>query len=260
LQISQAGVYTFEFSCQPIAAGQATFVLPLVPALKTVVDLDVPPGRRPVVFGSSARTAVVIPAAAPETDSWRIETGPGAALGLTFQTDATQAGGLAVWSAIDIRGQQAAVAATVRPSEPWDGASLTLHKDPSLRITSLVTGTTADPLGFEESTDGRAVTIRMPAWLLRSRADLVVRGVTPGDGATWRLPLIAAPQSRWTGGGFRVTVDPANGVNGLELDDCRVVTTAVADRWPLPSRGATAMGSLMRVYQRVILGRSEAQA
>lgn len=250
LQASEGGTYTFGFICQPLGGDDGGFVLPLVPSLKTTVYLTLPPGRTPMLFGPSARAAVVGPGERSTGDSWRIETGPGSALGVMLRDSDASSGGFAVWSSIDIRGEQASLAATVRPAEPWSGGPIVLDKDPSLRITALeagaagaagAAGQAAEAVGFTESADGRVVTIEVPAWLAKSRSDLIVRGVAPAVGSTWRLPLVAASQSRWAGGGSVVTLDPANGVAGLELDDCRVVTAAVADRWPLPPRRSTAL-------------------
>jgi hypothetical protein len=240
MQTLEGGTYTCEFSCPPVAPGAGRFRLPLVPALATTVELELPAGTEPTLFGAAARTAVVLPPADAD-QPWRIEAGPGTELGLTIRTQADDAAGLAVWSAVDIRGQQAAVSATVRPSDVWGSRAAVLDKDPAVRITGVQAETTAEPLAWDESADGRQVVVDVPPWLAGGRADLTVQGVAPAEGPVWRLPLLTAPQRHWSGGGCVVTVDSASGVAAVDLDDCRIVTTAVAARWPVPATAAARL-------------------
>jgi len=233
MQTLAGGTYTCEFTCPPIAPDAGRFRLPLVPALATTVELFLPEGIAARPFGAAARTAVVVPPTEPDRP-WRIEAGPGIELGLAIQAPAAAEAGLAVWSAVDIRGRQAAVAATVRPADPWGSRAAVLAKDPAVRVTSVVVETTAEPLGWNESADGRQIVVAVPPWLAGGRADLTVHGVAPAEGPAWRLPLLTATGQQWSGGGSVVTVDAACGVAAVELDDCRIVTGAVAAHWPIP--------------------------
>ncbi len=234
MQTPAGGTYTFEFTCPPIGAGISRFRLPLVPALATTIELELPAGAEPMLFGAAARTAVVVPPAdlaAP----WRIEAGPGTELGLTIRTEADDAAGLAVWSAVTIHGRQAAVSATVRPADAWGSRPAVLDKDPAVRITSVQAEGSGEPLAWDESADGRQIVVRIPPWVAGGHDDLTVHGVAPAEGPAWRLPLLTAPQRQWSGGGSVVTVDSASGVAAVDLDDCRIVTAAVAARWPMPA-------------------------
>lgn len=259
MQTLDGGIYTCEFTCSPTSPNAGVFKLPLVPALATTVELDLPEGAEPMLFGAAARTAVVVPPANPD-QSWRIEAGPTAELGLTIRTRAEAATGLAVWSAVTIRGQQAAVSATVRPSDPWSSRAAVLDKDPAVRITNVQAEATAEPLVWNESADGRQIVINVPPWLAGGRADLIVRGVAPAEGPAWRLPLVTATQRQWAGGGSIVTVDSASGVAAVDLDDCRIVTAAVAARWPVPSLPATASPQLDEAIARPAVFNVEEQA
>lgn len=239
MQTLESGTYSFEFMCQPVVPGEATFRLPLVASLVTTVELQVPPEAVPMVIGASSRHAVVTPPADPD-EPWRIEVGPADELGIEIRAQGRPAVGLAVWSAVEIRGQQASVAATVRPSGRWAGDTVVLEKDAAVRITAVQAGPAAEPLDWQESADGRQIVTVVPAWMAGNAGELTVRGVAPAVGPTWRLPLLTVPQPRWTGGGSVVTIDPALGVTAVDLDDCRIVTAAVANRWPAP-RGRDAV-------------------
>ena len=232
LQTLDSGTYACEFVCPPVAAGETTFRLPLVASLATTIDLQLPEQAVPVV-GGAARHAVTIPPAGPD-EPWRIEVGAAAELGLSILKQPTVPVGVAVWSLVEIRGQQAEFAATVRPSGPWARDAIVLDKDAAARITSLRAGADDEPLEWKEPEDGRQIVVAVPPWLVGTPADISVRGVVPAVGPTWRLPLITAPQSRWSGGGSVVRIDPTFGVAAVEIDDCRIVTAAVADRWPAP--------------------------
>ncbi|MEY3205341.1 MAG: hypothetical protein RLZZ21_1672 [Planctomycetota bacterium] len=240
MQTLESGTYGCEFVCPPVAAGETTFRLPLAASLTTTIELQLPEQAVPVVVGGAARHAVIIPPRGSD-EPWRIEVGAADELGLTIQTQPTSPAGVAVWSMVEIRGQQAEFAATVRPSGPWSRDALVLDKDAAVRITSLTAGADDEPLEWTEPQDGRQIVVAVSPWLVGTRGDIGVRGVVPAVGPVWRLPLLTATQSRWSGGGSVVRIDPAFGVAAVEIDDCRIVTAAVADRWPA-ARGPDASG------------------
>jgi len=233
LQTLAGGTYGFEFVCPPVVPGSTTFRLPLVASLATTMELQIPKGAVLELMGGAARHAVAVPPSEPEKP-WRIEAGPAAVLMLAIRPDRDDDVGLAVWSAVEIRGQQAAFAATVRPSGAWRPGEVVLDKDAAARITSVHAAGGGEPLDWDDAADGGQIVVRVPAWLAGGRGDLTVQGVVPAVGPRWRLPLLTATQRRWVGGGSVVRIDPAFGVAALDLEGCRIVTGAVAGRWPVP--------------------------
>lgn len=248
LQTLAGGTYGFEFVCPPVVPGSTTFRLPLVASLATTMELLIPEGAVLELVGGAARHAVVAPPSGPEKP-WRIEAGPAAELTLAIHSQRDDLVGLALWSAVEIRGQQAAFAATVRPSGAWRPGEVVLDKDAAARITAVHAAGGGQPLEWNDAADGGQIVIRVPSWLAGGRGDLTVQGVAPAVGSRWRLPLLTVPQRRWAGGGSVVRIDPAFGVATLDLDGCRIVTAAVAGRWPVP-----------RIHGDIPVGADEATA
>lgn len=230
--IPEAGRYELEFSRAPAAADAAVFELPLVPALATTIVLDVAPGMRPVLSGPAAVRAVVVPPAAGAADPWRIDVGPASSLRLAIEPLDRPPPAVAVWDEVHVDATSAVLAATIVPAGPWRAGSLVLEQGAALRVTGIRVLGGDEALDHETAPDGRSITVVLPRWLDGTRAALEVRGVAPATGAGWRLPLLRAGGSAWSGGGSIVRVDPAFVVRDLDLEDCRVVPPDTAAPWP----------------------------
>lgn len=241
--IPEPGTYEVEFRREPEADDVAAFRVPLLPALATTFDLDLPAGMRPVLTGSAARRAIVTPPVV-SGDAWRIQAGPAAELAFSLEPDEGSSPAVAVWSEIGLTPRRAMFAATIVPTGAWRRGRLVLDQDPALRVTEVRPADSDEPLDHETSADGRSLIVSLPRWCDGSRTPLLMRGVAPATGAVWRLPLVrAASAAGWSGGGMVVTVDAAFAIRDVEFEDCRGVAPETARSWPVPASGTeTAAG------------------
>lgn len=248
----EPGEYTCLFECGP--SGQTaegpSFSLPLVPALFSSVVVRVPAGLRPVLTGDALATgAVADAAAAPAADGsaeWRIDVGPQTTLDFILAAAAREPPLVSVWTDMDIRGRQAALAVTVVPQTPWTAGELTLRKSPSIVVTQVRMPADDRDSGssrslveaaWQTSADDRSVTIFLPPSSTGHRHPILLHGVSPlarEIGTEPReLPSIRSPSARWSGGGVILQADPSLTLAGIALQGCLAVTPEVAARWPL---------------------------
>ncbi|MFM9025159.1 MAG: hypothetical protein ACKON7_07440, partial [Planctomycetaceae bacterium] len=230
--VPEPGTYELEFTCAPLTADAAVFRLPLVPALSTTLELDLPPGLRPVLAGPAARRALIAPPGADATGPWRIDVGPAAAITIAIEPRDQSPPPVAVWTDVALSAPSAVLAATIVPAAPWRMGRLVLEQDPALRNTGIAAAGDDERLEHESAADGRSIAVVLPRWLDGTRTPVVVRGVVPATGAVWRLPIVRAGGNAWAGGGSVVRVDPAFVVRDLDVEDCRVVPPATAASWP----------------------------
>ena len=261
-----AGTFTFEFVCPPDGGAGPRYRLPLVPALETRIDLQLPADVRPVLCGPAAREAVLAPAAGG-AGGWEIEVGPAVAVGIELVGRERPVVLLRTWSDVAIRQRGAASAVAVVPDSGWQAGDVTLEKHATLVIAGVEAddgnpGPAAGERGlvWREAPGGREVVITVPAWLDGARTPLVIRGVAPAADDVWRLPLVRPLGSRWGGGGMVVRLDPALVAAAVGLTECQVVAPEAATAWPLPptiAADAASRSALFHLEQQAATGAVE---
>lgn len=233
VQTPGPGLYTCRIHLPP-ADGELVG-LPLVPALATTIDLDLPVDVRPIVVGAAAAAAVVEPAAGEAgAGSWRIArgpTGPGSVLPLVLWDGRRSPPPVTAWNGVNVSGRQAAVVARLEPAGPWTPERLAVGAPPALQVT----GVTAAGMELPWTRAGDGLTITLPDRLVGSREAVVVAGIAPvAIGEPAAVPVIRPPAAGWAGCGVRLVVDPGLAVQRVELSEALAVTAATAARWPVP--------------------------
>jgi hypothetical protein len=220
------GEYSVSIRIQSSGRG-ARFLMPLVPALTTTVDITLPGTLRPFVAGPESSSIAVEKIG---EGKWRFTTGPVDVLPLVFRDASTPRPSIKAWNALTLRGRQADVTAFLEPAGTWGPGSLELNVDPSMRIARV----TADGQGeirweFHPPT----LAIELPSSFVGSSQRIVVTGVAPrtSDGP-WTVPLVRPLPDQWTVAGTRLDVDPALAIGGMELEQCVVVSEDETAGWP----------------------------
>jgi hypothetical protein len=232
------------YSCRirvPAAVGELVR-LPLVAALVTTVDIELPADVRPIVVGAAAAVAVVEPAAG-RPGSWRIvrgPAGPGSVLPLVLWDGRRPSPLIAAWNEVSVSGRQADVVSRIEPAGPWTPERLELLAPPGLQVTDA----TASEVELAWTRTDDALTITLPDRLVGSREAIVVAGIVPvAIAEPMVVPVIRPPAARWAGCGVRLVVDPGLAVQRVELTKSLAVTAATATRWPLPARTPAPPGA-----------------
>lgn len=239
LDVSEPGTYLLEFAVPPRDAAGDVHRLPLVPALETVIDLDLPEDVRPQFSGAAMRAAVVTPPAAGAT-AWRIACGPAAALDVALAAGERPPVRIRTWARIRLGGAAAECVAACIPDGAWRSGTEVLETSPGFRVVDVRAVDDEAPLTWQAAADGRSVTITVPPWLDGRRTGVVIRGVMPAEAAAWKLPLLAPAAVAWAGGGMIVETEPAWAVAGIDATECRVVTPETAASWPVPPAAGRA--------------------
>ncbi|MBM4023030.1 MAG: hypothetical protein FJ284_12485, partial [Planctomycetes bacterium] len=227
-----------RYSCDlrvPSTAIDAALHLPLMPALATTVDLELPEGMRPVLAGPAAATTVIESPAAGRP-RWRLALGPtsvGQGIGLWIDGGRHGPPRVRAWNAIDIEGRQARVVTRLEPTAPWMSGTMEVTVSAGLVVDDVVAEASGEPILWALA-DAR-LTIHVPASLGGSTGRIVVSGVMPAaPGRLARVPLVEPSAARWSGCNTRLSLDPALAVQRVELDHCRAVSPATAAAWPVP--------------------------
>lgn len=250
LVLAGPGTYRCEFAlATPGGAGRARWGmpfqrLPLVPAVRTEVELDVPSGQRPcgggvewsLVVPGPLGTAAAEPATTPAVRTWRAVIGPQDELVFGLLPDDPQPRDARVWAACRIGLEETRVTTVIQPTGRWTEPRLALVVDPAL---TLLSARVADgpvrhrDLAWRRTTGG--VEVILPAALLGSTAPVEVVGIAPAAvPQTVGLPRVTVAADAWSGGGTSLRLDAALALVGLVTEDAVVVSPGVAAAWPLP--------------------------
>jgi hypothetical protein len=237
VQTSGPGRYACGIRLPP-AAGDVVR-LPLVPALVTTIDVDVPVAVRPIAVGDAA-TATLVEPAAERSGSWRIvrgPVGPGRVLPLVFWDGRRLPSPVSAWNGVTVRGRQAEIVARIEPAAPWTPDRLELSAPAPL----VVIAATAAGVDLPWNRVGDRIVVTPPDRLVGSQEALVVAAVMPvAIGEPTVVPAIRPAPARWAGCGVRLVVDPSLAVERLELSEVVAVTAEIAARWPVPAPAAQA--------------------
>lgn len=234
-----AGAYACGLAVAPLA--DATFSLPLVAAVTTRIELQVPESMRPVCSAG----LVTPPTAAG--GAWRIDLVGAESVALSIVPTTALQPRVRCWTNVVIRGPQIDVAVRVVPEGPWRSGGIALRKTPGL---VLVQGGMDDGTGVDlgDAVDDAQFVVDLPAGLEGTTTPLDLRGVGQAVvGAPLAVPSIRPTAERWAGGGLTLTVDPAFVVAALDVDECVVVAPSAAARWPA-ARAPTAAGTGAEVH------------
>lgn len=251
---SQAGRYTFTWALPPAAAG-GRLVLPLPPALRTAVELALPPGTTPLLEGQAwARPAAPMPGIeSAEGQVWRIDVGPIEELVLNVVAEKEPPRSLGCWQHVAVGRGQVQVKAVIVPASPWRAVALTIEADPRLLPEAVTVGglSGSSPVEAEwgRTETGMGIEVRLPDACLGTTAPLTILCVAPspagkgaGDGAgqddeAW-LPLMWPTGTEWAGGGIRLECDPGLALVDIAYERCLPVAEEKTSGWPLPVAAA----------------------
>lgn len=229
------GRYECDFSITAGAPTAAAIVLPLVPALATTVQLDLPAGMVPR-FSDDDATAVIteVPAdAADARRSWRIEAGPATDATVVITTRESLPPRLRIWTRAELHPRRVDLVARVVPDAPWPAGRLFLRADSGFVPTGAGAVTGGDIAIRDVQRTG--FSIDLPAPLVGSITPVEIRGTADMAGAAAReVPLVRPPADRWAGGGVTVVVDPDFVIAGTALEEFLAVPPETAAGWPMP--------------------------
>jgi hypothetical protein len=211
----------------PASRQGSRYLMPLMPALTTTVDLTLPGTLRPFVVGPQAPSVAVEKIGEGQ---WRFITGPVDVLPLVFRDEATPRTAIKAWNTLTLRGRRADVTTLLEPVGTWGPESLELSVDPSMRVARV----TAEGIGdVSWKFDPPSLTIDLPPSLVGSSGYVVVAAAAPrtADGL-WTVPLVRTLADQWAVAGTRLDVDPALAIAGIELEQCVVISDDETSGWP----------------------------
>ena len=256
---TKAGHYRFQWEMPPAEDGGA-LVLPLVPALRTRIELKTPPGTVALIEGEVwARQPVAIPAPQPASGAesvWRIDVGPIETLLFTAVPAKESARQFGCWQAVAVGQGEVGVTAVIVPTTPWRTLLVSLDADPRLLPVSATValpsreGVSAE---VEWGRAGEATLVRLPAGSLGTLAPLSISAVAPlphhgadgpGDSDDGWLPLIWPVAAEWAGGGVRVECDSGLSLIDIGSEHCLPVAAEKTAGWPIRP-GAAGEGALV---------------
>lgn len=205
--------------------------LPLVPAVRSTIRLEVPPGLKPVPVGLS------LPARR-DGAAWIIEAAMRDDVEFFLVDEGRAPPRLAAWTAIDIAGRQVALETACGPDRPWGDEPVVLEKDPAVVVTKVAVGAgdVALDVAWHVAPDSRSITLHVPPAARGSRTPVVLSAIGPlPDGMVRPLPVLRPRAQAWIAGGAVVRVEPALALAGIDLVGYLAVTAEAAAAWPVPA-------------------------
>jgi len=244
--IPTAGTYRCEWTVPSFSAGQQArgippvLCLPLVPALRTTIVLEVPAGVRPVGGGVAWRGGDASSATADSgtTVVWTADCPPLREIGIHLRT-APPGDERRIWSTHVLGVRDTRSETVVEPIGPWLDSNQTLTVDDAMTIVAVeVRAAGGGRQGLPWRRQAGGIDVDVPAALQGTRTPLVVVGIAPAVGpGSGAVPMVNVPAPSWSGGGIRLSLDPELALTGLVNGACVPVTAAVAARWPWPPGG-----------------------
>ena len=205
-------------------------VLPLLPAVRSTIRLELPAGVRPLVLNQPLPPV-------HDGSAWVIETSLRAAVEFFVVDAGRRSPGIGAWSTIDIDGREVAVETALIPITMWGDEPVVVEKDPALVVTGVEAGDGGGiAVAWSESADRRSISCRPPPIVRGSRKPLLIRAVGPlPDGTVRPLPTVAPRSADWAAGGTLLRVAPALSLAAMDADRSLPVTAEAAAAWPLPA-------------------------
>ncbi len=252
---SRPGRYRFQWELPPPEEG-SRFVVPLLPALRTRIDLGLPAGMSPLVEGEAGAVQVVGgPDVGPTGEGiWRIDVGPRAAVAFTPLTTKESPQQFGCWQRAVIGRGEVRVTAVFVPTAPWRTVLLAVDADPrlspeSVTVTLPRAGVRPADIGPRDVAGTTAV--RLPAASLGTMAPVTITAVAPlpmrgeggekpaESGAGW-LPLVWPIAAEWAGGGIVVECDPGLALVDISAESCLPVAEEKIVAWPIVANAEPA--------------------
>lgn len=228
---SGVGEYVAEWTSgapRPTSDGPL-YTLPLLPAVRSSIRLQLPAGQRPLLVGHE-----LAPTRAGA--AWLIEAGVRPRVEFYVIDEPEPEPAVSIWSRIAISGRTVAVDLAARPASVWTGERVAFEKDPGLMVSDVsLSGGERRAVAWFEADDKRSINCLVPAEALGTRTPLAIRAVGPlPDGMARPLPTLRPPVASWAGGGSVVEVDPGWTLAALDVEQCLAITAEAAAAWPLP--------------------------
>lgn len=231
--------------------------LPLVPAVRTVVELGLPTGQRPYGGGGawsplpadSAPTGAPPPAEPPAEQLWETTVGPGTQMVFGLLPADAQVAGARVWTVHRVGREQTRLETMIQPTAPWAEPRLALRVDP--QVTLLAASVADRPGGRRDlvwQPTATGAEVILPPIVLGTTAEVEIVGIAPALTArAAELPVVSVAAEAWCGGGVTVHLDPGLALTGLTPGDAVVVSPPVAATWPWPREADPEPGALVHL-------------
>ncbi|MEO1992833.1 MAG: hypothetical protein ABGW78_12920 [Pirellulales bacterium] len=260
------GDYMCDWHCSVIRdVGESKIILPLVPALTSVIHLSIPQELIPYVPGAVVREEEDATNSSSQR-TWRIEVGPQTHIEFRLRSAQSVASlskpRLVSWTDVKIVGSQIRVQAIFEPDSVWESAFqsgrpasegvLALSKSPSTLITDVILHN-APPLSTRpqwiESEDGLSVQISLPTACLGRKQAIRVDAVAPlpPNESLFPLPLFSVQEEVWAGGGIIIHTDPAQLITDIELTRAEVVAAEAIASWKVPYSDTASVDNMQPV-------------
>lgn len=245
-----AGEYVAEWRSGPPrpTTDGPFYTVPLLPAVRSSIRLQMPPGRRPLLVGHDL-------APTRAENAWLIEAGARPRIDFYVIDEHASEPAVSAWSRITIVGREVQVDLSVRPDTIWTSDRVAFDKDPALAVAGVSLAAAAGrAVAWFEADDKRSIICLVPAEALGTRTPLVVRAVGPLPAGLARpLPMLHPPATRWAGGGAVVEVDSDWTLAALDVEQCLAITAEAAAAWPLPPAAPDQGGGGQVLPARVYL-------
>lgn len=235
MRTPDAGRYQCDFAIAP-APTPGEFVVPLVPALATTVQLDLPAGLAPRFVHEGGDALVVeLPAGSAEPRrSWHIDAGPAAGAVVVVAPRDPLPPRLRVWTRALLHPRRVDLVARVVPEAAWSAGQVVMRCDAGF-IPTACSAAGVGEIGLRD-VQATEFHVELPAALAGSTVALEIRGVADMAGPAARaLPLVRPPAERWAGGGTTVVVDREFVIAGMALEEGVAVAPETAAGWPMPA-------------------------
>jgi hypothetical protein len=247
------GTYAWQFTLPAIAGTPfgPSFSLPLVPAVFTTVQVQLPAGYVPVVKGAQAAplgqsSDTENPSERREEDpqavTWQLDFGPTQQLDATIVRGPLQEVPLSCWNRIAVERQFLTLTTTIVPALPWTATQVGLEIDPRLNVLEARLSEEDGPtllswslLDLEDTGgQGTGILVRLPTGVVGTRRQLVIESIAAFDvGDAMRLPVTRPSEGLWAGGGLVVSIAPRLVVRSVSPSGYLPVDETVAAGWPL---------------------------
>ena len=263
----KSGDYTCDWQCPVIQdVDVSKIILPLVPALTSVIRLSVPQEIIPSVPGALVWEEKDATNKSSVRKTWRIEVGSQSHVEFRLRSSQLESPAsvprLVSWTDAKIIGSQIRIQAIFEPDSVWDAAVqdgravnervLVLNKSPSTLITD-VTLHNAPPLStrpqWRASKDGSSVQIILPTACLGRKQPIRVDAVAPlpSKESLFPLPLVFVQEEVWAGGGIIIHTDPAQLITDIKLTRAEVVAAETISSWRVPYSDRTSVDGVQPV-------------
>lgn len=252
LRLPGSGVVTADVTAMPDRASRLpaqaallmadeseySFELPLVPALATSLELDLPTGLVPRVAGNQPSITAPNPDLAQERrQQWQFLFGPRKTVKLLLAKPVHNR--MTVWSSVRIGRRATRIETVMRPETTWKDRTIRLTVVDKLMVTSggVQMSGNSQILAVEQgATKSGDQFVQLPLAALGTDWPLRIEGLVAGAGvaeSTIELPGLSVSPKCWAGGGMQVEIAPDLQCAQVEQGGWLPVSLVEAKSWPL---------------------------